>query len=218
MTTEEFSNEFDVLIQAYLQDKQFGTVDKLSFDEYEKSVFLTKAQEDIVLEYYSGKNPFGDSFEKTEEIRRFLSILVKEVTLNNTGNNIYKSPDDLWFITYEKVTGSNTCIDNIQVIPVAQDELNRILNNPFKGASERRVLRLDIGDKIELISNIQIDSYTIRYISKPSPIILTDLTNGLSINEMESQSQCKLNPAIHRTILNRAVILALQSKSILNTK
>ena len=217
MTTDEFSNEFDVLIQPYLQDKQFGTVDKLSFDEYEKSVFLTKAQEDIILEYYSGKNPFGNSFEETEEVRRFLSNIVKEASLEKTGNNIYKSPDDLWFITYEKVVMGN-CIKNIQVIPVTQDELNRILNNPFKGASDRRVLRLDIGDKIELISNKQIDSYTIRYISKPRPIILTDLTNGLSINEVTEQTECELNPAIHRTILNRAVTLALQSKSILNTK
>jgi hypothetical protein len=33
MTTEEFSNEFDVYTKAY----------SVNYDEYEKSVFLTKA-------------------------------------------------------------------------------------------------------------------------------------------------------------------------------
>ncbi len=34
----------------------------------EKSIFLTKAQEEIIIDLYNGKNPFGDSFEKTEEL------------------------------------------------------------------------------------------------------------------------------------------------------
>jgi hypothetical protein len=37
----------------------------LNFDEYEKSVFLTKAQEELVIHYYTGKAT-GDSFEDTE--------------------------------------------------------------------------------------------------------------------------------------------------------
>jgi hypothetical protein len=41
MTTEEMSNQFDILINAYSQDSQ----DLLAFNEYEKSVFLTEAQE-----------------------------------------------------------------------------------------------------------------------------------------------------------------------------
>lgn len=60
MTTEEFSNGFDVLINSYS-----GLGDSLNFDEYEKSVFLTKAQEEIVEGLYTGKI-LGDSFEDTE--------------------------------------------------------------------------------------------------------------------------------------------------------
>ena len=47
MTTEEFSNEFEVLLNSYAS-KQPNTVLDLQFDEYEKSVFLTKAQEELV--------------------------------------------------------------------------------------------------------------------------------------------------------------------------
>ena len=48
MTNEEFSNEFDSLISSNSIIKPFG-IDStlLEFDEYEKSVFLTKAQESI---------------------------------------------------------------------------------------------------------------------------------------------------------------------------
>ena len=74
MTTEEFSNEFDALLNSYLVTGEFGKVENLStikLDEYEKSVFLTRAQEEIIISFYNGKNPFKDSFEKTEEIRRY---------------------------------------------------------------------------------------------------------------------------------------------------
>ena len=53
---------------------------KLEFDEYEKSVFLTKAQEELVISIYDGKNLSGESFENTEEARRSLSSLVKTFT------------------------------------------------------------------------------------------------------------------------------------------
>ena len=36
MTLEEFSDEFDVLLQAYNTNLQFGMTDPLSFSEYEK--------------------------------------------------------------------------------------------------------------------------------------------------------------------------------------
>ena len=80
MTTEEFSNEFDILVDGYRRFKDFDNkeeLDSLDFNEFEKSVFLTKAQEEIVIDLYSGKNPFRDSFEKTEETRSYLRELIR---------------------------------------------------------------------------------------------------------------------------------------------
>ena len=75
MTTEEFSNEFDILLNSY-DTQELGKVQgKLEFDEYEKSVFLTKAQEELVISIYDGKNLSGESFENTEEARRSLSSI-----------------------------------------------------------------------------------------------------------------------------------------------
>ena len=60
--------------------------------------------------------------------------------------------------------------------------------------------------------------YKIRYISKPTPIILIDLPNDLSINGLSTKSECTLNPVVHRAILDRAVELAVISKTQLTGK
>ena len=216
MTTEEFSNEFDTLVSSYSNG--------VWFDEYEKSVFLTKAQESVITGLYNGSI---DSFEDTEEVRRYLNTLVKtwdstEYKDDGTGFNdsnsiIIELPEDVWYITYEYII-TNTGIE-ILVVPTPQDELYKTKNNPFKGPNRRRALRLDCGNnRIEILLTPQYKDdfsyYKMGYLSKPSPIILTDLTGGLYINNENKKTECKLHSAIHRTILENAVRMAISSKSI----
>lgn len=216
MTTEEFSNEFDTLVSSYSNG--------VWFDEYEKSVFLTKAQESVITGLYNGSI---DSFEDTEEVRRYLNTLVKtwgstEYKDDGTGFNdsnsiIIELPEDVWYITYEYVT-TNSGIE-ILVVPTSQDELYKTKNNPFKGPNRRRALRLDCGNnRIEILLTPQYKDdfsyYKMGYLSKPSPIILTDLTEGLYINNENKKTECKLHSAIHRTILENAVKMAILSKNI----
>ena len=228
MTTEEFSNEFDTLLNSYSTTEVFGkTPSTVELDEYEKSIFLTKAQEEIVIGTYNGKNQFGDSFESTEEIRRYLSSLIKTyITTDKKVEYIglskssvfFELPNDLWFITYEAVNLKDDglgCIngENISVIPITQDEYHRIKKNPFRGTNERRALRLDLNNKVvEIISKYNIEKYLVRYLSRPAPIILTDLTDNLSINGISVKTECELNPVVHRAILERAVKLAIISR------
>lgn len=231
MTIEEFSNEFDTLLNSYATINQFGKVENpatIELDEYEKSVFLTKAQEETVIDLYSGKNPLGDSFEKTEEVRRYLSDLIKTYTttdkkvgyvgLSKT-SIFFELPEDLWFITYESAGLEDSrlgCMngEEISVIPVTQDDYFRIAKNPFRGANKRRALRLDIGNGIvEIVSEYNIGRYLVRYVARPEPIVLTDLPDNLSINQISTKTECKLNPVIHRAILEKAVQLALISKA-----
>ena len=95
------------------------------------------------------------------------------------------------------------------VKPITQDEYYSISKNPFRGANDRRVLRLLSDNKVELISKYGIESYLIRYLSKPEPIILDNLsTYRVTINGKSEITECKLNPAVHRILLNRAVQLA----------
>ena len=126
MTNEEFSNEFDTLVNS--NSTFSSTLTPLEFDEYEKSVFLTKAQESVVISLYKGTLT-GDSFEKTEEMRRYLGNLIitydtdtKEEDIDGIDNSsvFFKLPTDLWFITYESATISSDtdkCINKL-VVPV----------------------------------------------------------------------------------------------------
>ena len=235
MNTEEFSNRFDVLIHNYANAGTFGSVPYLTFDEYEKSLFLTQAQEELILELYTGKNQFGEGFEKTEEIRRYLSNIVKTEELSHksldyTGvskNSVFfELPEDLWFRTGETATiidNSYKChsdsLREVTVLPVTQDTFVRTKRSPFRGPNEKRILRLDSTNRqVELISNYEIHSYTIRYLSRPEPIILVQLPQGLTIGGKSSPQTCLLNTAIHKAILSKAVLIAKSSWESENNK
>lgn len=231
MIIDEFSNSFDTLLSSYAPIFNFGeeaSKQTITLDEYEKSVFLTKAQEEIVLSLYNGKNPYGEAFEGTEELRRYLSNLITEKYLKPITNisgtplglesksKFFTLPEDLWFITMESVVvdngkcGAETIM---KVYPVKQDEYQVIRDNPFRGANDRRALRLDLSEgNVEIICKYMITIYYIRYIKKIPPIILEDLPNDLTIEGKSEASNCILHEALHQKILDRAVQLALQSR------
>lgn len=216
MTTQEFSLEFDLMYNNIMSNQAPG------LSEYEKSLFLTQAQEALVLDIYSGK--LGSSFESTEEVTDYLSPLVKQATYTTKvegkgldSRSIFFNIDtDIWFKTGEKaiikddsLKCGNSIEREVDVVPVTQDTLYRTKNSPFRGPNERRILRLDCeANKVELISKYPIESYTIRYLSKPEPIILDNLPEGLTINNISTPQTCKLSSAIHRAILIRAVSIA----------
>ena len=143
MINQEFSIEFDILYNNTSSNKAPG------INEYEKSVFLTKAQEDIITELYSGRNTTYNSFEETEEQRRYLNSLIwteecesisDSVNLTSDKSYVFSLPYDVMFITYEVATIEGK---DVSVYPVSQDELSKIIKNPFRGPSKNRVLRLD---------------------------------------------------------------------------
>lgn len=233
MTTDEFSNAFDTLLNSYNSDFEFGTTHSqydIVLDEYEKSVFLTKAQEQIVTELYSGRNNFGASFEETEELRSKLRAIIKtqELVKCTDESELYKVhpnsqffylPDDVLFITYEEAIlddEKSGCKNNtmISVVPITQDEFHKTVNNPFRQANLRRALRLDYNDStLEIVSNYNIGKYILRYLKKPTPIVLGDFSEMGAFKKVDcKRTECILDPMLHQLILERAVLLAIQSK------
>lgn len=232
MTTKEFSDNFDILLNSYNTPERFGFTNtgSIMLDEYEKSLFLSQAQEQIVISLYTGRNEKGKSFENTEELRTNLKSLIKTATIKEdlkvhqglSGySKFYILPPDVLFITYESAilddekAGCNNG-SSILIVPITQDEFYRIMNNPFRQSNKRKALRLDNNQNIaEIISKYNIKDYTIRYLSKPTPIVLTDLVD-VSIDGVNTQTECNLNSAMHRTILERAVALAIASRGLQN--
>lgn len=220
MDVQELSNLFDTLLQPYITKDVLGEQNTLAFDEYEKSIFLTKAQEQIVLELYQ-------ELEQSEENRKYLSNLIKtgnyvpigeqdETLINNTFKS-YKVEieDSVLFMIYEQCTLSdeNNCINSriVSVVPTIHDDLDKVLKNPFKSPNNRKVIRLDFDNKIELISKYNISNYKVRYLKKPNPIILVKLED-LNIDKKQEVSNGETNPILHERIVQRAVQLAVQSK------
>lgn len=232
MTNPEFSDKFTVLLDSYGTSSAFGKAapeGRIVLNEYEKSLFLTMAQDEIVSDLYNGHNSLGESFEGNEELRRYLEPLIttrvcevseREDSHITPGSVFYRLPGNVAFLVYEQVTvGNGSCAKEqtriLDVVPVLHDEYERIRKNPFRGPTERRVLRIDSGKHtVELVSKYPILEYKVRYVRQPSPIILEDLScTGVSIKGEVMESECILNPILHDHILKRAVQLAISTKA-----
>ena len=208
MTTQEFSIQFDILYNNLASNAA------PPLNEYEKSVFLTKAQSEIVLELYSGRNQLGLSFESSEEVRKYLRplLIYRTVPLYKNSSTI-TIPEDIWLITRES-------IGNTPVIPISQDDYYRVKENPYKGAKKnKRALRISNGDSDLLIHKEDYPEspntldYKVWGLQKPSPIILDGiLDTTLTIDgEYVYPLDCVLPDSLHEAILDRAVLLAKQA-------
>lgn len=212
---EEWSLEFDRVYDNITSNQAPGLT------EFEKSAFLTRAEEAVVVGLYN--RTLGRAFEETEEVTEYLASLVSQETISTpttdlphvvAGSQLYKLPDDLLFRTLELCTISDEKCGDLQVVvvPVTQDEYWRTSRNPFKGANSRRVLRLTQGNLegtySEIVSKSPVKDYTVRYMKKPEPIILVDLEDGLSINGQTEARTCELHESLHNLILTEAVRMA----------
>ena len=224
MTAQEFSNEFDVLYNYIMSNQAPG------LDEYDKSVFLTKAQSEIIKNYFNPKgNKYQEGFDGSQKRQADFSKLMKTYASSGTiptptsffGNvtGAYKItwPDDVFVVVNEvvDVTKKN---DNrkyrLQVIPIKYDEYLRVSSKPYKQPLKNQAWRIINGENdINLIvghlNSVSSDGYHIRYVKHPKPIILESLDgSGLSINGETNAMGCELDPEIHPEILQRAVELA----------
>ena len=132
---------------------------------------------------------------------------------------------------HEAVSAVKTKKDFV-IVPISYKEYDREMSKPYAQPLKKQAGRLfqnsAIGFDInsELIPRFNIvqsvaDSdhvgdtkgdvvfiYKIRYVKRPRPIILESLPNGLEIDGESNESDCELNPIVHRDILNKAVELA----------
>lgn len=228
MTNSEINVEFDVLYNNISS----GAAPNLN--EYEKSLFLTRAQRELVQMYYSGKNGAYNSFESDEEVRRYLDTLISVQNIQPTYIERYgifewykiNKPNDLLYVVRETAqNASEGCLNGslMQVVPITHEDLNRVLNDPFKRPNDRKVVRYDISDGnnvyFNLLSTSNLSQYTITYLCKPQPIILVDLwvyggspTNPeYTIDGIAQATQSDAPDSLQHKIISRAVELAKAS-------
>lgn len=225
MTTQEFSNEFDVLYNNIMSNQAPG------LDEYEKSVFLTKAQLEIVKNYFNSKgNKYGQGFDESAKRQIDFSTLITvtkpsqyipvgDYTKFDDRSHLYKMPNDILLMLNE--TGINI-VDGVRrlisIIPINYEEYARIISKPWKQPLKNQGWRLfrstggvDFISEVVIKYNSSLDDYKIRYVKRPKPIILANLADeysNISIEGLNTITDCELDPILHPEILQRAVELA----------
>lgn len=217
MGISEFSNQFDVLYNNIMSNAAPG------LNEYEKSVLLTKSQNEIIKNYFNPKgNKYQEGFDDSAKRQMDFSNLVSTekistpiegVTCDSRGK-LYRLPDKVMMIIQESIITNN---GTFQVLPIKYDEYTRLMSKPYKEPLKWQAWRLitdsnsSINAEIIAHSSDTIESYNIRYVRRPRPIILTDLSSeygDVTIDGISTVSECELNPILHDEILQRAVELA----------
>ena len=228
MTTQEFSDQFDVLYNNITSNQAPG------LNEYEKSVFLTKAQEEIVKNYFTAKgNSHQDGFDDSPKRQADFATLISTVSCSTVNpiskfdqrSKCFLYPSDVFLILNEQIFSSDT---PYVVVPISFADYDRLMAKPYKYPPKYQAWRLITGGPgsglsgntrsstsiIEIIGRFKDTNsvtYRMRYIQRPYPIILTDLDdiqNGLSINGYDTEMTCSLPEHLHEEILQRAVELA----------
>lgn len=232
MTVNEFSNQFDVLYDNITSNKAPG------LNEYEKSVFLTKAQDEIIKNYFSPKgNPKQDGYDDTPkrqaDFSKLIKVQIKEMVSGATFDPrsiLYEMPDDVFIVVNEQihfVDSRGEVEDMRQVIPISFSEYSRLMSRPYKEPLKYQAWRLltlnEIGEPNILAEIIVTSSdksrysedtikYVIRYVRRPNPIRLVDFSESfgedVTIDGGSGVSECELDPILHEEILQRAVELA----------
>ena len=221
MSTEEFDTAFDVLYNNITSNQAPG------LNTHEKSLFLTKAQDEVVKNYFtpsSKGNTTGQGFDDSSKRQADFSTLMKVASCQvasapykiDRRSSVFTYPNDVFIVINEAII--TTANKDLQVVPLRFDEYSRLMSKPFKRPLKYQAWRLlnsgsadgNTSTKVvEIITNKEdtVKNYNVRYIRKPKPIVLGDL-DGLTIEGVGTTSECELDPILHEDILQRAVELA----------
>lgn len=147
MTTQEFSLEFDVLFNNINSNLSQG------LDEYEKSLFLTHAQRELVLLHFGMLNNRREGLNTSSYRDSEFSSLIKTVSINNgiiqdvapgltlsndrvnrfiLDNNYLFIINEICDIVKKDIDGN--ILDKIKtnVIPVHYAEFSRLMSSDYK--------------------------------------------------------------------------------------
>lgn len=202
MNAQEFSSEFDLLYNNISSAQAPGLT------EYEKSVFLTKAQDEIIKNYFTnvqGGNKYQQGIEDSNKRYSDFSCLITVASITAEAAGVGFDPRGKIFklssltrplmitITENFKTGTSANDNSLyQVIPLSFEEYMRLMSKPSTDPLKKQVWKL-MGNSTSGNGTIEIvphwkdkdntyNQLCLRYVRQPYPIILDDLSNqGLSI-------------------------------------
>ena len=223
MTYKELSDNFDVYSNRHAESKYEKL---LFFDEYEKSLFLTQAADEIVKELL----PFYDRNEKIKKqllpITKSAHISLSSVSSDHKISSLsltYLVPTDVLYVVLEFLkTSGGVIIDRVK--PLSDDETAYVMDNPFRTPTTRpyayrNSLTVDNDSYAEIITGVLANTnpvYFMRYVSKVPAFIVTDNLLDASINGVSTNADLDTTAPLemlHNKILNKAILIAYEAKS-----
>ncbi len=145
MTNTEFSNEFDVLYNSITSNQAPG------LDEYEKSVFLTKAQSEILREYFNSRvDGTNGGFDGSQKRQYDFSTLINTTTLEDieeeenvkkidTRSKCFVFPSDYFLSVNEIISDTKR---QYSVISISYSDYQRLMMKPYAYPPKNMAWRL----------------------------------------------------------------------------
>jgi hypothetical protein len=216
MTVTEISREFDITYDNISSNQAPG------LNSYEKSVLLTKAQDELVRAKYSPFNLTKKGFEGSEnrrvELRNLItpysstdSYIKSDIAIDDN-SLFFEIPDNVYYILQEEatltaeLTNSKTSTDTtilcisgkkVEVIPTTHDEYNTVKKNPFRKPNKRKVWRMDI----EELQPIDSDSEEGHMIAS---VPMVEIISEYNISEYRMRYIRQPSPIVLETFVNNS--------------
>lgn len=224
MELTEISDRIDILLNAFELP--------IEVDEYEKSIYLTRAQQTVF-------RTMAQAFEINGEVSKYLQPFLKDFITSYPIDKVIKEsisgsntvsivvPNDIFKIVLDKAyLGSEDTRYNNREVKVLASKLADVINkidNPFRKPNEKEIIRISdsneyINDQIEFLlpDNSEILRYQCRYLPFPQPIILEELPDTLTIDGETGPLNTKFDDDILEQIIDLAVLLIKQDKTVVN--
>lgn len=145
-TVKEWSDGFDVLFNSVMSNAA------PSIDEYDKSIFLTKSEYEVVKNYFNPKgNKYQEGFDDSIKRQSDFATLITTATLQSVANAnafdsrsiSYKMPSDAFLVINEQI---HDTVQPYQIMPIAYDEYAKVMQKPYKYPPKNQVWRLITGE------------------------------------------------------------------------
>lgn len=168
MTIQEFSTEFDVLYNNVTSNQAPG------LNEYEKSVFLTKAQSQLVNEYFNIRTDgFGGGFDGSQKRQYDFSSLIQVATLDeytdssyiklDKRSKVFLFPSDYFLAVNEIISDEKF---QYSIAPLSYAEYQRLMLKPYNFPVKRGVWRLNTNIKETIENNETVSRPIVEIIGK----------------------------------------------------
>ena len=163
MNTQEFSDQFEVLFSNVTNNQAPGLT------EYEKSVLLTKAQDQLVNEYFNVRTDgAGGGYDGNQRRQYDFSSLVKVDTLQQIAvdefskldkrSKVFLFPEDYFLSVNELISDSKY---QYTVIPLDYTEYARLMMKPYAYPVKKGAWRIFTNKAVSLLHSETSEGYVI---------------------------------------------------------